>query len=112
MKLIDLSPRWIHPNIFAFKCPHCQVAILTCKTIEMDIFDQIDIFVKYFGEENGMTIVPTQPECKWRLTWSTEPPSIASLIMPPEFLTMTVKPSINAEASGHWHGWITDGMIA
>jgi len=43
-------------------------------------------------------VVLTKEECAW--TMSSQ-----------DFLTMSITPSIDASASGHWHGYITNGNI-
>lgn len=98
MKLTDLNPRWIHENVFVFDCPHCRKTLLSCKNIAMDISTQFDIFVAAFGEGNAYKIVPMKRETAWGISGK-------------DFANMTVTPSIDASASGHWHGFIKDGMI-
>ncbi len=98
MKLSELNPRWIHPDIFAFDCPCCRKAILTCKRVQMGVCDQFEVMVKFFGEDNGLTIVPCANEQCWKLDSD-------------DFSAMTVTPSIDASQSGHWHGFIKNGEI-
>lgn len=97
MLLTDLNPRWIHPNIFAFDCPCCGKVTLTCKNIFMKVTDQIELFEKVFGEGNISNVVPCDKNNSWNIQGT--------------FDNMTVTPSLNAEASGHWHGFITEGKI-
>jgi hypothetical protein len=97
MRLVDLFPRWVHPNIFAFLCPHCRQVFLTCKNVPMSRHAQCEIFWKDpIGESE---VVPCKPEMAWNF------PSDGL------FSTLTVTPSLDASASGHWHGWITSGEI-
>ena len=96
MKLTDLSPRWIYKNkMFAFICPHCRKKWLTCKRVPMDHRQQWDIFEKEFGDTR---IVGCKPDVAWKFTNF-------------DFETMSIAPSLDASASGHWHGHITKGMI-
>ncbi len=99
MRLTELNPRWVHPNILAFDCPCCKKVILTCKDIEMGVCDQMDIFVKHFGEGNGLTIVPCKKEQSWKIENRDD------------FNTLTAAPSLDASAAGHWHGFIRNGEI-
>ena len=62
MRLIDLEPRWIHPNLFVFLCPHCRNVLLSCKNIEMSTRTQHDLFKKEFGEVWNMLIVGDEPD--------------------------------------------------
>ena len=98
MRLTELEPRWIHPNLFIFKCPHCQKDLLTCKNVVMSSRDQHDLFEKTFGEDWNMLIVP----CKESMAWTFSGDN---------FETLSVTPSIDASASGHWHGTITNGEM-
>ena len=96
MKLSELKPRWIHPNIFVFLCPHCQKIWISCKNIEISSKDQFEIFRKEF-EGDLLAVVPDKPEMSWSIQGS--------------FDNLTVMPSIDASASGHWHGHISNGKI-
>lgn len=98
MKLTDLEPRWIHANVFIFKCPHCLKDLLSCKNVVMSSKEQYDLFEKAIGENWNMIVVPCKESMAWEFTGS-------------DFATMTVKPSLDASASGHWHGCITNGEI-
>lgn len=99
MKLTDLDPQWLGENMFMFKCPHCVVARpeapdwLTCKNVAMSQKDQYKMI-----EGQRRVIVLTKPDAVW--SWTTR-----------DFSTMSVHPSIDASASGNWHGFITDGLI-
>ncbi len=68
MKLIDLEPRWIHPNLFVFLCPHCQKVYLTCKNVQMTHKEQRLIFEKGFGPDWNSLIVPCKPEASWSIS--------------------------------------------
>ncbi len=98
MKLTDLNPEWIHSDIFSFDCPCCRKIKLTCKRIEMRVTDQMQVMEDKYGDTLLGQIVP----CKWDQAWK---------INGNDFSTMTVTPSIDASASGHWHGFITNGEI-
>lgn len=98
MRLLDLEPRWIHPNLFLFKCPHCQKDLLSCKNVAMSQREQWDLFEKAVGEDWNALIVPCRDEMAWTFSGN-------------DFETLTVTPSLDASASGHWHGFIRNGQI-
>lgn len=101
MRLIELEPRWIHPNLFVFKCPHCKGVLLTVKNIPMSDHDQYELFDKEFGTEShgwGDLIVPCKSDFSWQFSGQ-------------DFETLTVSPSVDASNSGHWHGNIVNGNI-
>jgi hypothetical protein len=61
--------------------------------------EQRELFELAFGEDCwNLMVVMTQDSCAWN-------------IIGRDFATMHVTPSLNAEASGHWHGHITGGEI-
>jgi hypothetical protein len=97
VKLIDLEPRWIHPNVFAFRCPHCRKDFLTIKNVQMGNREQYDLYEREFGTDWNLSVVPCNPETKWSISGAVE--------------NMTVTPSVDASNSGHWHGFITNGEI-
>lgn len=106
MRLTDLEPRWIHPNVFVFLCPHCRKDLLSCKNVEMSMKDQRKLFEKEFGADWNNLVVPSNPSTVWSISGSV-PTDIRGA-----FITdLTVTPSIDASASGHWHGFITAGEI-
>lgn len=104
MKLIDLEPRWIHPNIFVFLCPHCRKILLSCKNVQMTHREQWDI-LSAERAKIGMEIVPTKPDQAWSISGSVPIDTRAAFVT-----DLTVSPSIDASASGHWHGTITSGV--
>lgn len=101
MKLSELEPRWIHANVFVFLCPHCKKVLLTCKNIVMSSREQYDLFEKTFGEEWNQLVVPSRESFAWTIHG----------INRDNFDQLTVTPSIDASASGHWHGLIRNGQI-
>jgi hypothetical protein len=50
------------------------------------------------GDDWNEIVVPPKPEFAWSIDR-------------PDFETMNVTPSIDASASGHWHGFIRNGEI-
>jgi len=106
MKLTELSPRWIHPNLFVFYCPHCRKILLTCKNRAMSEQEQHDIYEKEFGEDWNTLVNPSRPETAWTITGTMPADPQAAFMM-----DCTVTPSIDASPSGHWHGRIFNGDI-
>ena len=95
MRLIDLAPRWLTPNVFAFRCPACKHGLLSVKNVPMAIDDQFAIFEVMLGNDAHYT-----HPCKAPMAWTFSGTDFASL---------TVSPSLNVE--GHWHHTITNGEI-
>lgn len=106
MKLTELEPRWIHPNVFAFLCPHCRKVFLTCKNIEMSDQQQYDLYEKEFGEDWNSLVVPCNSATSWSISGSVPIATDAAFVT-----NLTVTPSIDASKSGHWHGHITNGEV-
>ena len=101
MKLTDLSPRWATYDgndkaALIFKCPHCQEIWLTCLFQPIKISHQLEIF-KPEGKASGGQVVPSKQNGAWVRSSDI-------------FETISVTPSIDASASGHWHGFITNGI--
>lgn len=106
MKLTELEPRWIHPNLFVFRCPHCRSVFLACKNVHMKMGEQFDLYEKEFGTPWSDMVVPADSDFSWAISGSipADPKSAFAG-------DLTVTPSIDASASGHWHGHITNGEI-
>ncbi len=100
MRLVDLEPRWLTPDVFLFRSPTGRRDWLTCKRAPLppDVW-QHDWIYQHCPDLVGQTIVGTKPE----FCWTFEPGA--------DFATLTVKPSLDASASGNWHGFITNGEI-
>lgn len=100
MRLTDLEPRWLTPDLFVFRCPHCRKTWLSCKTRAMTIKEQFEHFraadIEPAGPKYG--VVPMKVEVAWK-------------VRDRNFASMTVSPSIDASAAKHWHGHITNGDI-
>jgi hypothetical protein len=96
MRLAELHPKWIHPHMFIFVCPCCRDMLLSCKTAFMSHTEQYDLF-QSLGGWRADHIVGCKESCAWTVTGTL-----------PE---ITVTPSVDASAAGHWHGYITAGEI-
>lgn len=106
MKLIDLEPRWVHPNVFVFLCPHCKSILLSCKNIEMSATAQRQLFEKEFGEDWNNKVIACRGNQAWTISGTI--PADPKAAFPTD---LTVTPSLDASAAGHWHGFITNGEI-
>ena len=96
MRLVDLNPLWLNRHLFVFWCPHCHKTLLSCKNAVMSRWEQCDLFAARFGYAS---VVPCKPEFAWVFADGAR------------FETIDVTPSLDASASGHWHGHITAGEI-
>lgn len=97
MRLLELDPRWIHPHVFVFLCPHCRTMLLSCKDVVMSHHEQCELFARELGEHDwNQRIVPMEDRCAWKISSR-------------DFASMSVTPSLDASRAGHWHGHITNG---
>jgi hypothetical protein len=95
MKLTDFNPRWVSWSSCAnqrlgmtFDCPHCRT-------------QRIGVAFHHKGRElvEDQAIHAQNPDVKiWDMTGDG-------------FEDMTLSPSIDTSAFGHWHGFITNGEI-
>lgn len=98
MRLIDLSPRWLSPDVFMFRSPSGHGNWLTCKRVAMSFKDQAKLIYVDNPDLKGEVIVTTVDHMAWAFTGN-------------DFNTLSVTPSIDASNSGNWHGFITNGEI-
>lgn len=98
MKLTDLDPRWIgfgtdHESRLGltFECPHCRT-------------QRIGVAFHRQGHEaiDDAAIIASNPEMSGRPIWTMTGTG---------FEDLTLTPSIDASAAGHWHGFVTAGEI-
>lgn len=97
MHLSELSPRWIRPDFPIFKCPCCRDKWLTAKTHIMTREELWDILEEALGSDWNLVTIPPSLTSTWTITGN--------------LLDITIHPSIDASASGHWHGWIKNGLV-
>lgn len=100
MRLASLDPLWVpigggQKRGFIFRCPHCKEKWLLCKTVFADLDEQEMIFQN--RRIQAPDFIPVADRAVWHIIG--------------DFLDMQVSPSIDASASGHWHGWIRNGEI-
>lgn len=107
MKLTELDPHWItfgsHPQPedvakrfyvgIRFDCPHCRTQRLA--VMFTPIIDD-NVAWKYSTWDGYQQMLAT--DNKWQRTGDT-------------FDILTLKPSINTEFHGHWHGFIENGEV-
>jgi len=98
MKLTDLEPAWLSPDVFIFKNPTGGNDYLTCKRVVMSFKDQYELIYKQNPQYIGKCVVTTKADMAWKFEGN-------------DFDALTVMPSIDASASGNWHGFITNGTI-
>lgn len=82
--------------MFAFLCPHCREVFLTCKNVAMSTHAQCEITENDPLGQQGVTVVLCKESCAWAIVGT-------------DFRSMSVTPSLDASASGHWHGFISAG---
>lgn len=113
MKLVELNPQWIMRNGdrvgIVFRCPHCLDKTprvhLTCfkvaptKIAGDDPDSQYGLLIGLVPGDEMHEVVP----CKRGNSWAFTGDALDSL---------SITPSIDAGASGHWHGSITNGECA
>ena len=102
MQLVDLEPRWKEHDgnpraALILKCPCCQKMWLTCKTMPMATRDQFKLYEDE-GKASGGQVVTCRSDAVWNISGD-------------DFASLTAVPSVDASASGHWHGFITNGQI-
>ncbi|MDB5822146.1 MAG: hypothetical protein JWR21_850 [Herminiimonas sp.] len=97
MKLTDLSPRWLSKDVLMFRSPTGKGDWLTCKRVEMSFQDQSKLIYEDNPDLKGQCVVTTVAHMAWTFNGD-------------DLDTMTITPSIDASASGNWHGFITNGM--
>ncbi len=135
MKLADLNPRGVldadiviggrsvhdtdrHGMGISFECPHCVSAAeepsSNFSSTEIAIIQGMG---RFRVDENGLGWVrriPTRLAVFFANPTDGKPPSDDHLLWNrtgDSYETMTLSPSIDASASGHWHGFITSGEI-
>lgn len=102
MKLTDLSPVWIVTGdgrrgmgvTFCCPCPTCRAATPVGEERGRRLFAMFS---------NPVDGGPPEP--------ADDGPSPRWLRAGETFETLTLTPSIDASASGHWHGFITNGEL-
>lgn len=114
MRLVDLDPRWfdvagvggaIDGVTFLCPCPKCLANPAKRSRLGVQ-FTPI-------GEDRVVAAM-TQKEKMHHvheLRTFDVPPGIVWARTGETFETLTLTPSVNAGSAGHWHGFVTDGVI-
>ena len=113
MRLTELDPKWLlidgRRAGLVFRCPHCQNCYLSCFFVPMphicgdDLDCQYALFAQVIPEDQLLDTVP----CKRDFAWTSSPAAEEAT-----FENISITPSLDASASGHWHGHVTNGSIA
>jgi hypothetical protein len=107
MKLTELEPRWYSVGDskgiagISFLCPHCKKDRLGVR------IDSATPHIIQVDHDNDITTAPINVQV-WQIAGNT--PSIND-DKHGGFENVTLTPSVDASASGHWHGHITNGEI-
>lgn len=113
MKLVDLHPRWFavqgrHGQGVVFDCPHCPGGVTR-------------LAVAFKNPLDGGAPIPLHNEALYRLidpaywdgdakSMETVPPGVHWMRTGETFETLSITPSVDASASGHWHGYVQNGQ--
>jgi len=97
VKLTELAPRWFriadldHVGL-TFNCPHCRT-------------QRLGVVFHHAGRElvENASILARHGAADENHIWN--------LVGAEDFNSLTLTPSIDASASGHWHGFITNGEV-
>lgn len=122
MKLTDLDPRWIIRDGkrigFTFIGPKHRDPrnLQSCFLESPPISDQLRLFAAIYGaDEDGEPAGVVVQMCTVGTHWKITSGPIESFrpedIETASFDTLNVHPSLNGEAGGNWHGFITNGEI-
>jgi hypothetical protein len=99
MRITELSPEWIGDKKgIMFLCPCCKDMTLTCYFEATPMKQQMQTAAIMRPNNHGK-IVPVNPKFAWTRQGD-------------DFETLTITPSVDASASGHWHGFITNGLAS
>lgn len=110
LRLSELKPRWyvLSDNVrhgFTFECPHCHALLLSqykeTKSVDMNI-ERIGVAFHHSGyeamEDTIIHVLSPSTNHIWGMTGDS-------------FENLTLTPSVDASAIGHWHGRIVNGEI-
>ena len=98
MRLTDLDPHWLSPDVFVFRSPSGHGDWITCKRVPLEREKQYELIYRDNPQFVGQTVVMTQDAMVWSFAGN-------------DFATLTVSPSIDHSPSGNWHGFVRNGEI-
>ncbi len=107
MKLTELEPRWFSVGDstgiagISFQCPHCKVARLGVRV------DHASPYVIQVTNDHSIDHHVDNVQI-WQITGDA--PTFDGETHG-GFENVSLTPSVDASKSGHWHGFITNGMI-
>lgn len=107
MKLTELEPRWFSVQDstgiagISFLCPHCRQARLGVRIAHAAPH------IISVGQDEEITHFPAGAQV-WQITGNA--PTFDSENHG-GFENVSLFPSVDASASGHWHGFITNGEV-
>jgi hypothetical protein len=108
MTLTELKPRWFaergrRGQGLTFLCPHCK---------------QVRLGVAFANPLDGKLPDPKTGTGRWIIRhvhytrkFDVPPGGLFWTRTGTTFKTLTLTPSVDASASGHWHGFITNGVV-
>lgn len=108
-RLIELQPKWLLHGLsrrgLVFLCPHCRSVKLTCffeptpQKAQFQLLAENGVVgLDEDGDPLRVEIVPCNPSAQWNIESGET------------FDGLSISPSIDASASGHWHGHIRSGV--
>lgn len=112
MKLTDLRPRWFDvPGVggaidgITFECPGACCAGRVPVRIGIQFANPIG------SEPKPLMTNKEKHQHVHELRTFDIPPGFLWQRQGETFETLTLSPSVNASASGHWHGWVRNGQV-
>lgn len=123
-KLLDLDPRWFTPSAYDLPAEGAAVRGVTGLTFECPCPKcragaPVRLAIPLARPPDGGPPVPMGPKLMGRRFSEPDRPPLP-FDVPADFLwnhtgttfeDLTLKPSVNASASGHWHGFIRNGEV-
>lgn len=114
MKLTDLNPRWLaeagrQGQAVTFECPCCigtKRAARLCVAFQKPVDAGTPISLK---PGDLWPLLAADAASEQERQRGTVPPGVHWAREGDTFDGLTVKPSVDASGSGHWHGFITNG---
>lgn len=109
MRLTELNPRWCavvgrHGQGVTFDCPHCRKARLV-----VFFANPLDGDGRLPLKKYGLELYETEHDLSPKGT-EVVPAGFHWERTGDSFETLTLTPSVDASASGHWHGHVRDGQ--
>lgn len=106
MRLTDLDPRWFDiPGVggaidgVTFLCPHCRACRLGIQFTSIGSEPKPPMSLEdKLRHVHELRTFDVPPGVVWQRTGET-------------FETLTLTPSVDASASGHWHGFVRAGEV-